>query len=62
VVDHRSFDLPKSLRKEIATKLERAGLSASKIGKLREFMPVGRAERAGLYGEALPAGLVLGDG
>jgi molecular chaperone DnaK (HSP70) len=62
VVDNRSLDVPKPLRKRIANKLEKAGVPPLKTAKVREAMPIERSERLGLYGEALPPGLMLGSG
>jgi hypothetical protein len=62
VVDNRSLDVAKPLRKRIASKLEKAGVTPLKTAKVREAMPIERSERLGLYGEALPPGLILGDG
>jgi hypothetical protein len=59
VVDSRNFDLPKAVRYRIAIQLENAGVSPQKIGKLKEFTPVGGAERISLHDESLPAGLIL---
>jgi molecular chaperone DnaK (HSP70) len=61
VVDNRSLDVPKPLRKRIATKLEKAGVAPLKTAKVRELMPIERSERLGLYGEALPPGLILAE-
>lgn len=61
VVDNRSLDLPKGLRERIAAKLEKSGVSRQRTVKLRQYMPLERSERAGLYGEALPPGLILSD-
>jgi hypothetical protein len=60
VVGDRSLDVPKSLRNQIATKLERAGVAPARTGSIKAFTPVGRAERSTLYGESLPPGLLLG--
>jgi len=60
VVGDRNLDVPKSLRDQISGKLERAGVTPIRVGPIKTFAPVGRAERATLYGEALPPGLVLG--
>lgn len=60
VVDDRNLDVPKSLRNQIASKLERSGLAPTRTVTIKAFMPVGRVDRTSLYGEALPAGLVLG--
>jgi hypothetical protein len=53
--------VPKPLRKRIATKLEKAGVAPLKTSKVRELMPIERSERLGLYGEALPPGLILAE-
>ena len=58
-VDDRRLDLPKSLRNQIADRLEKCGIAPVKAGRLRKAMPVERAERLSLYGEALPPGLIL---
>lgn len=58
-VDDRSLDLPRSLREKIAGKLEKAGVAPAKTNRLRHAVPVERAERLSLYGEALPPGLIL---
>ena len=59
VVGSRSFDLSKALRHRIAAKLENAGVSPQRTGKLKEFTPVGGAERISLHDESLPPGLIL---
>ena len=59
VVGSRSFDLTKALRHRIAAKLENAGVSPQRTGKLKEFTPVGGAERISLHDESLPPGLIL---
>ena len=61
VVDDRNLDAPKSLRNQIARKLESAGVAPMRTATIKEFTPVGRMDRAALYGEALPPGLILGD-
>ena len=60
VVDDRSLDVPKSLRDQIARKLESAGLAPMRTATIKALTPVGRGDRSTLFGEALPAGLVLG--
>jgi molecular chaperone DnaK (HSP70) len=59
VVDDASLDLPKGLREKIASKLEKAGIAPLKLERLRTYIPIEGAERAGLFGESLPPGLVL---
>lgn len=58
-VDDRRLDAPRSLRNQIADKLEKIGVAAVKTGRLRNVVPVERAERLSLYGEAVPPGLIL---
>ena len=60
VVDDRNLDVPKSLRDQIARKLERAGIAPNRVATIRALTPVGRIDRTTLYGEPLPPGLVLG--
>jgi molecular chaperone DnaK (HSP70) len=59
VAGSRSFDLPQALRHRIAAELETAGVSPQRTGKLKEFTPVGGAERISLHDESLPPGLIL---
>ncbi|MBX3516849.1 MAG: Hsp70 family protein [Rhodospirillales bacterium] len=58
-VENRSLDVPKALRLKIARKLEQSGVAPLRTAKLKEVIPLDRAERQGLYGEALPPGLLL---
>jgi hypothetical protein len=60
-VDDRRVDLPRSLRNQIANKLEKCGVASTKTGRIRNVVPVERAERLSLYGEAVPPGLILSD-
>ena len=60
VVDDRNLDVPKSLRNQIARKLESAGIAPIRTATIKAFTPVGRIDRTTLYGEPLPPGLVLG--
>jgi hypothetical protein len=60
VVDDRNLDVPKSLRNQIARKLESAGVAPMRTATITAFMPVGRVDHTTLYGEALPPGLLLG--
>lgn len=59
VTGNRSLDLPKSLCSKIAGKLEKCGVAPLRTARLRAFVPMQRAEQAGLFGELLPPGLVL---
>ncbi len=60
IVNDPKVDLPKSLRERIASKLQKAGVSPSKVARLRSYIPVALADRANLFGESLPPGLVIG--
>jgi DNA-K related protein len=60
VVGDRSLDVPMPLRELIASKVENSGVPPLRTAKIRGLVPVGRADRASLYDEPLPPGLVLG--
>jgi len=60
MIDDPNLDLPRSLRERIASKLEKSGVASLKIERIRRFVPIERADRAGLFEESLPPGLVLG--
>jgi molecular chaperone DnaK (HSP70) len=62
VVGDRSLDLPGSLRNQIAGKLEKSGVPPRRTAKIRGFQPIGQSDRASLYDEALPPGLILAAG
>jgi hypothetical protein len=59
VVDDRSLDLPMPLRGLIASKLEKSGVPALQTAKIKGFVPIGRSDRASLFDESLPPGLIL---
>ena len=59
VVNDRNLDVPKSLRNQIARKLESAGIAPIRTATIKAFTPVGRIDCTTLYGEPLPLGLVL---
>jgi hypothetical protein len=59
VVDDRSLDLSMPLRGQIASKLEKSGVSALQTAKIKGFVPIGRSDRASLYDDSLPPGLIL---
>jgi molecular chaperone DnaK (HSP70) len=60
VVGDRSLDLPIPMRNLIAGKMEKSGVPPLRTAKIRAFVPVGRSDRASLYDESLPPGLILG--
>jgi molecular chaperone DnaK (HSP70) len=62
VVGDRSLDVPGSVRTAIAAKLEQSGMSPRRTAKIKSFVPIGRSDRASLYDESLPPGLILGSG
>ena len=62
VVDDRNLDVGASLRNLIAGRLEKAGVPPQRTAKIRGFVPVGRSDRASLFDESLPPGLILGAG
>jgi molecular chaperone DnaK (HSP70) len=62
VVGDRSLDVPPRLRNAIAAKLEKSGVAPSRTARIKAFVPIGRSERASLYDESLPPGLVMGAG
>jgi hypothetical protein len=59
VVDNPNIDLPKSLRQQIAGKLEKWGVAPVRLARIRSFVPIAVTDRASLFGESLPPGLVL---
>ena len=60
VVDDPTLDVPKGLREKIAAQLEKAGVAPLKCQRVRTFVPMEGTDLAGLFGESLPPGLVLG--
>jgi len=56
----REFDLAEPLRAEFLHHLTHVGASAEQSRVVREFVAVDSAARTQLFGESLPAGLVLG--
>ena len=59
IVNDPKIDLPKSLREKLASKLQKAGVSPSKVARLRSYVPVAMADGATLFGESLPPGLII---
>ena len=62
IADNANVDLSKALREKIASKLEKSGVISSKLRRLSIFVPVAGLDRAGLFGESLPPGLLIGGG
>ncbi len=59
VVDNRSLDVDEKIRLKIAKQLDKAKATPLKVQRVREFIPMEQADKASLYGESLPPGLVL---
>ena len=59
VVDDRALDVEPPLRRQIAGKLRQAGVAPAKLVALEKFVALQEADRVSLFGESLPAGLVL---
>lgn len=55
----RELDLPYQLRMEVASRMKSMGASAHQLEVVREHVPMEEADKAKLFGEALPAGLKL---
>jgi DNA-K related protein len=62
VVGDRSLDVPASLRTQIASKLERAGVPLRRTARIKGFIALAQSDRASLYDESLPPGLIIGPG
>ncbi|MDZ3836659.1 MAG: Hsp70 family protein [Rhodospirillales bacterium] len=62
VTGSRALDVRATVRNRIAGKLEKLGMAAARTARLKALMPITPAERLGLVGEALPPGLILGEG
>jgi hypothetical protein len=59
IMNDPRIDLPKSLREKIASKLQKSGVAPTKVARLRSYIPLALADRANLFGESLPPGLVI---
>ncbi|MEZ0296238.1 MAG: hypothetical protein ACAI35_07265, partial [Candidatus Methylacidiphilales bacterium] len=59
IVNVRGIDIDSSLRTRIVNKMESSEVPLDKIRPLEEFVPIEKGDRAGIYGEALPPGLLL---
>jgi molecular chaperone DnaK (HSP70) len=55
----RELDLPETSRAAVIAKLEKSGASPEQIRVVNEFVPVEMEDRARLFGESFPAGLIL---
>jgi hypothetical protein len=59
IVDDRALDLPRSVRGEIIHQLRKSGIPGPKLAPLETYVRIQQSDRASLFGESLPAGLVL---
>jgi hypothetical protein len=59
IVEDRALDLPRGVRGEIIQALRKAGVPGPKLAPLEHHVRIQQADRASLFGESLPAGLVL---
>ncbi|MGK0187006.1 MAG: hypothetical protein ACI9R3_002791, partial [Verrucomicrobiales bacterium] len=59
IVDNPHLDLDPSLRKKIISKLNKADVAPIRQIPLKEFVPIEKSDRISLFGESLPAGIVL---
>jgi molecular chaperone DnaK (HSP70) len=59
LVNDREFDLPPEIRSAMISLLEKSGIDETQIRPLREFVPADAAAKSQLFGEELPAGLIL---
>jgi hypothetical protein len=48
------------LRTQIASTLGRAGVPPRRTARIKGFMAIAQTDRASLYNESLPPGLILG--
>lgn len=59
IVNDREFDLSNDVRSAMIVLLEKAGAESSMVRPLLEFVPVDAEAKSRLFGEELPAGLIL---
>jgi len=59
LVNDRTLDLEGPLRKKIVARLRKEGVSPARLQPLEKYVPLQDADRVSLFGESLPAGLVL---
>lgn len=59
IVDNPHLDLDASLRKKIVSKLNKADVAPIRQIPLKEFVPIEKSDRISLFGESLPAGIVM---
>lgn len=60
IVDNPHLDIDVALRRKVVSKLDKADVAPIRQIPLREYVPVGKSDRISLFGESLPAGIVLG--
>ena len=60
IVDNPHLDVDPAVRKKIVKKLDKAEVAPIRQIPLKEFVPIEKSDRISLFGESLPAGIVLG--
>jgi molecular chaperone DnaK (HSP70) len=59
IVDNPHLDLDPAVRKKIVSKLNKADVPPIRQIPLKEFVPIEKSDRISLFGESLPAGIVM---
>jgi hypothetical protein len=59
IVGDRALDVPGSVRGEIIVQLRKSGVPGPKLAPLENHVRIQQSDRASLFGESLPAGLLL---
>ncbi len=58
-VEVRENDIPETFREALIAKMANSGATERQLRVVREYVPVEHADQANLFGESLPAGLIL---
>ncbi|MFT4901602.1 MAG: molecular chaperone DnaK (HSP70) [Lentimonas sp.] len=61
IVNNRDHDVPTALRKRIITKASESGYDPQRLIPLKEFTVIDSKDIQQLFGESLPAGLLVGE-
>ncbi|MDQ8183033.1 Hsp70 family protein [Pelagicoccus sp. SDUM812005] len=59
IVDDRGLNLSRRSSEKIVSKLEKSGVAAKRLLPLQDYVPITKGDRATLFGESLPPGLLL---
>ncbi len=60
IVEDREFDLPADVRRDVLQKMRTSGATEEQLAAVKSYVPVDMKARVQLFGESLPAGLLLG--